>query len=264
MSRIAAAFEKARAEKRAALITYVCAGDPSLKLTSQLVPQLAACGADVIELGVPFSDPLADGPVIQAASQRALDRGTTPQNVIDQVKEIRSAGCAAPIVLMGYLNPLVARGIDRFCADAAAAGVDGLIVPDLSLDEADEVAIPAAQRGLDLILLAAPTTPAERLARIAQKSRGFLYYVSVTGVTGARGALPSQLPDQLRAARSTSPVPVAVGFGVSTPAQAAELGQLADGVIVGSALVRALDEGRGDVKPALELVRGLAAALKRG
>jgi tryptophan synthase alpha chain len=164
--------------------------------------------------------------------------------------------------LMGYMNPMVARGVDRFLLEASQAGADGLIVPDLSLDEADEVGIPAAKHGLDLILLAAPTTPADRLKRIGEKSRGFLYFVSVTGVTGARGSLPDDLPAQLQAARGASSVPVAVGFGIGAPDQAKALAAHADGIIVGSALVQTLHQANGSLEPALGLVRSLATALR--
>jgi tryptophan synthase alpha chain len=262
MSRVSSALARAREDGRTALIVYVCAGDPSLEVTEALIPRLAEAGADVVELGVPFSDPLADGPTIQAASQRALEHGTSPAKVLDCVRKVRGQGCEVPLVLMGYLNPLVARGVGRFCSEAARVGVDGLIVPDLPLDEADEVGGPALQHGLDLILLAAPTTPADRLRRIAERTRGFLYFVSVTGVTGARGDLPAELPAQLKAAREASSAPVAVGFGVSSPEQAARLAQHADAVIVGSALVKTLAESNGDLEPALRLVRSLSAALR--
>jgi tryptophan synthase alpha chain len=261
VSGVSRAIARARAEGRTALIVYVCAGDPSLAATETIIPQLATAGADVVELGMPFSDPLADGPIIQAASQRALERGTTPAQVLESVRRVRRAGCSVPLVLMGYLQPMVARGVDRFCREAANAGVDGLIVPDLPLEEADEVSAPAQEHGLDLILLAAPTTPPDRLQRIARRTRGFLYFVSITGVTGAKGELPPELTSQLKTARALSTTPVAVGFGVSTPAQAASLAPHADAVIVGSALVKTLAESNGDLEPALALVRALAKAL---
>lgn len=262
MSRIALAFERARAEERKSLVAYLCAGDPSLDATERLVPALAAAGADVIELGVPFSDPIADGPTIQAASQRALDAGTTLSKVLDRVARLRRQGCAVPLVLMGYLNPIVAMGVETFCARAAEAGVDGLIVPDLPFDEASELSEGAAKHGIDLILLAAPTTLPERLAEIGRRTRGFLYFVSVTGVTGARAELPTDLPERLAAVKACTSVPVAVGFGIATPEQARALSAHADAVVVGSAIVKAVDAAKGEVAPVATLVRTLAEALR--
>jgi tryptophan synthase alpha chain len=259
VSRISGAFERARSEKRPALITYVCGGDPSLEITERVIPELMKAGADLVELGVPFSDPVADGPVIQAASQRALERGTTLAKLLDVVAKLRQAGASGPIVLMGYMNPLVAFGLERFAERAAAAGVDGVIVPDLPVDESAELSEVTARHGLDLVLLAAPTTQEDRLREIGAKTRGFLYYVSVTGVTGARAELPADLPAQLQRARQSTAVPVAVGFGVSTPEQARALGQHADAVVVGSALVKTL---HGSVDAATALVRSLSQALR--
>ena len=262
MSRIARAFEVARHERRKVLVTYLCGGDPSLESTARMVPALAEAGADIIEIGLPFSDPLADGPTIQAASQRALERGVTVAKILELVFTLRSNAVQVPIVLMGYFNPILAMGLERFCERAAAAGVDGLIVPDLPLEEHGPLGAAAAARGIDLVLLAAPTTPAGRLKDIAEASRGFLYLVSVAGVTGARASVPVDLPQRLDAARSASRLPVAVGFGISTPEQARELGAHADAVVVGSALVQRLHDALGDPGPALLLVRSLAAALR--
>ena len=263
MSRIAAAFERAAAERRAALIAYVCAGDPSLEDTVRIVPRLVEAGADVIELGVPFSDPVSDGPAIQAASLRALRSGTTTRGVLSAAKRIRERVRATPLVLMTYLNPVLAYGIDAFAADASAAGVDGVIVPDLPVDEAGPLSATLAAAGVDLVLLAAPTTSPERLARIGRETRGFLYCVSVAGVTGARVGLPPELPKQLADARARSSVPIAVGFGVSTPEHARALAAHADGVIVGSALVNLLQQSGGDLDRAAAFVRGLADATRR-
>ena len=260
MNRLEQAFAKAAAERRKALIVYVCAGDPDLETTRALVPRLAAAGADLIELGVPFSDPIADGPVIQAASQRALDRGTTPGKVLELVERIRQEGCTTPLVLMGYLNPMVSLGVERFCERAHAAGADGLIIPDLPHDESDGLAAICAAQGLDLILLAAPTTLPERLAAIGRKTRGFLYFVSVTGVTGARAELPADLPERLAAAKRATAFPLAVGFGISSPEQVRALAPASDAVVVGSAVVRTLYERGADAT--IELVRSLAAALR--
>jgi tryptophan synthase alpha chain len=263
LSRIARAFERAAAERRAALIAYVCAGDPSLEDTVRIVPRLAEAGADVIELGIPFSDPIADGPAIQAASLRALRSGTTARGVLGAVRRIRERDPTTPLVLMTYLNPVLAYGLEAFAADASAAGVDGVIVPDLPVDEAAPLSAALGRVDVDLVLLAAPTTSAERLARIGRESRGFLYCVSVAGVTGARSGLPPELPKQLAEARARSSVPVAVGFGVSTPDQARTLAAHADGVIVGSALVSLLHESKGDLDRATAFVRGLANATRR-
>ncbi|MFN0061696.1 MAG: tryptophan synthase subunit alpha [Myxococcaceae bacterium] len=262
MSRIAAAFAKGKSEKRPLLITYLCAGDPSLEASEALAVGLAEAGADIIEIGIPFSDPLADGPIIQAASQRALQRGVTQKAVLQLVARIRQRGVNVPLVLMGYMNPMVAMGMEAFCTEAHAAGADGLIIPDLPLDEADAYR-PATQRaGLDLILLAAPTTPSERVTRISQTSSGFLYFVSVTGVTGSRTTLPPGLPETLAKVRAASRLPVAVGFGISQPEHVARLAPHADAIVVGSALVDAFHRAKGDVGPVLELTRALKAALK--
>jgi len=262
LSRIDRAFARAKTEHRAALITYVCAGDPSLEATAKIVPLLEKAGADLIELGIPFSDPIADGPTIQAASQRALASGTTAGRVLDLVQTVRRAGVRAPLLLMTYLNPVLSFGLDRFCDRAADCGVDGLLVPDLPFDEQGPVSAAAKRRQLALVLFAAPTTQAERLARIGQATDGFLYFLSLTGVTGSRAALPDELPAQLAAAKAASRAPVAVGFGISTPEQARALGGHADGIVVGSALVSALHGGNGNAEPAVKLVESLAAALR--
>lgn len=262
MSRIAQVFSDAKEKRRKLLITYVCAGDPDLETTAKLVPQLVASGADIIELGVPFSDPLADGPTIQAASQRALRKGVTLKKVLELVVKLRAEGVAAPLVLMGYLNPIIAFGVSPFCKEAAAAGVDGLIVPDLPLDEAAPLETQSATHGIDLILLAAPTTPAERVISIARRTKGFLYFVSMTGVTGSKTALPEDLPERLRAAREASSQPVAVGFGISTADQARALALHADAVVVGSAIVERLRQSPDDFEPVLSLVRELSQALR--
>jgi tryptophan synthase alpha chain len=262
VSRIAKAFETAAKEKRKSLVAYICAGDPSLEATAKLVPAIVEAGADVIELGIPFSDPIADGPTIQAASQRALANGTTLGKVLELVAQVRAQGCEVPLVLMGYLNPITAMGAEAFCARAAKAGVDGLIIPDLPYDEANELSGAAEKHGLDLILLAAPTTLPERLAEIGRRTRGFLYFVSVTGVTGARVELPKDLPERLASLKRITQAPVAVGFGISTPEQARALSEYADAVVVGSAIVKAVEAAKGDTAPVATLVRSLAEALR--
>lgn len=261
MNRLEQTLAAARSAGRRSLIVYLCAGDPDLAATERLVPALAEAGADVIELGVPFSDPLADGPTIQAAAERALRSGTTLAGILDLVARLRGQGCEVPLVLMGYMNPIVRMGVEAFVTRSAEAGVDGFIVPDLPLEEAGELSDPAAAHGLSLVLLAAPTTPPERLKRIGQRTRGFLYFVSITGVTGARAALPADLPARLDAVRAASAAPVAVGFGISAPEQARALAEHADAVVVGSALVAEIARSRGKVDGPVALVRALAEAV---
>lgn len=245
MSRVAKAFERAKTEHRAALVAYLCAGDPSLERTRELVPLLFEAGADLVELGLPFSDPIADGPVIQAASFRALQAGTTTAGVLETVAAIRASGCDGPIAIMSYLNPILSMGLESFAKRAAAAGVDALVLPDVPLEQAEQLEPVFARHGIELALLAAPTTPADRLARIGARAKGFLYFVSVAGVTGARRELPPELIGQLRAAKAASKAPVVVGFGIGRPEQVKELAPHADGVVVGSALVRLLNDGGG-------------------
>jgi len=254
-------FQAARAANRKSLIVYLCAGDPDLAATGRLVPALAEAGADVIELGVPFSDPLADGPTIQLAAERALRSGTTLTGILDLVARLRRQGCAVPLVLMGYLNPIVRMGVEAFVARSAEVGVDGFIVPDLPLEESGALGDPAAAKGLSLVLLAAPTTPPDRLRTIGSRTRGFLYFVSITGVTGARTTLPPDLPARLDAVRAASKAPVAVGFGISVPEQARALAAHADGVVVGSALVAEIARSGGKTDGPVALVRSLADAV---
>ncbi|HET6982613.1 MAG TPA: tryptophan synthase subunit alpha [Myxococcaceae bacterium] len=261
MNRLEQTLAAARSAGRRSLIVYLCAGDPDLAATERLVPALAEAGADVIELGVPFSDPLADGPTIQAAAERALRSGTTLAGILDLVERLRRQGCEVPLVLMGYMNPIVRMGVEAFVARSAEAGVDGFIVPDLPLEEAGELADSATPRGLSLVLLAAPTTPPERLKRIGERTRGFLYFVSITGVTGARAALPADLPARLDAVKAASAAPVAVGFGISAPEQARALAEHADAVVVGSALVAEIARSGGKIDGPVALVRSLAAAV---
>lgn len=236
MSRIDDLFARLRGSGRRALIPYVTAGDPSLEITGKLVLALAERGADLIELGVPFSDPLADGPTIQRASQRALRGKTTLRGILALVRELRRK-TATPLVLMSYYNPIHAYGEDKFLEHAKEVGVDGVIVPDLPPDEGGAFLDRAEKAGIDAILLAAPTSPDERLRMIASRSRGFLYYVSLTGVTGSRDRLAADLAPKLDHLRALTDRPVAVGFGISTPGQAALAARHADGVIVGSALI---------------------------
>lgn len=240
MSRIADRFARCRRRGRAALVTYVMAGDPDRDTTLAILHALVAGGADVIELGLPFTDPMADGPAIQAAGLRALAAGQTTARTLELVRDFRRHDQATPIVLMGYYNPIYVYGPERFAADAAAAGVDGCIVVDLPPEVDGELRLPAVQAGLDLIRLATPTTDAHRLPRVVGDAGGFVYYVSVTGITGAASADPERLKPALAAIRAGTDLPVAVGFGVRSPAQVAALAEIADGVVVGSALIEAL------------------------
>ena len=243
-SRLDATFEGLRARGERALVVYLMAGDPSLAETERLVVEAERRGADVIELGVPFSDPLADGPVIQRADVRALAAGASLTRVLEMVASLR-ARVRLPLVLMTYYNPVLAFGLKAFARTAVDAGVDGVIVPDLPHEEAAPLRDEAEPAGLDMIHLVAPTSTPARVKAIARLSRGFIYVVSLTGVTGARRELPPDLGAQIRTLRLVTTKPVCVGFGVSTPEQVAAVGRLADGVIVGSAMVRAVEEHAG-------------------
>ncbi|WP_258359038.1 tryptophan synthase subunit alpha [Moorella sulfitireducens (nom. illeg.)] len=258
VERISAAFAAREKEGRKALIVYLCAGDPSLEVTAAAVQELAAAGVDIIELGVPFSDPVADGPVIQAASTRALARGTNLRKILDLVKNLRSR-VSLPLVLMSYYNPLLQYGLAGLAADLAAAGVDGLIVPDLPLEESAPLREKLEAVKLAAIPLVAPTTPAERLQQIAAAAQGFIYCVSLTGVTGARESLPPGIAAYLARVREATDLPLGVGFGISHPEQARLLAPLCDGIIVGSAVVRALHEG--GLPAAVEVVQSLRQAI---
>jgi tryptophan synthase alpha chain len=241
MSRLDDTFGRLRASGEPALVAYFTAGDPSLGATRSLVREAARRGADVIELGVPFSDPLADGPVIQRAAMRALEGGTSLARVLEMVAELRR-DVEVPLVLLTYYNPLVTFGLGAFARAAAEAGVDGVIVADLPAEEAGPLAAECEATGLDLVQLAAPTSTIQRLRRIARRSRGFIYLVSLIGVTGARSELPEELEAQVRVLRRVTTKPVCVGFGIGTPEQVAAVGSLADGVIVGSAIVRRVEQ----------------------
>lgn len=266
MSRLDATFAGLRARGERALVVYLMAGDPSLAETRRLVVEAERSGADVIELGVPFSDPLADGPVIQRAGVRALAAGTSLARVIETVATLR-AQARVPIVLFTYYNPVLAFGLKSFARTAADAGADGVIVPDLPLEEAGPLAAETEAAGLDLVQLVAPTSTPERVRRIARQSRGFIYFVSLTGVTGERRALPPELGAQVGALRRVTEKPVCVGFGISTPEQAGAVGRLADGVAVGSAIVRMVEEKTGSATLVADVGRFIAelkAGLKSG
>jgi tryptophan synthase alpha chain len=262
-SRIAQTFARLRTRNEAALIAYVMAGDPSLADTEQLVLELEKAGADIIELGVPFSDPIADGPVIQQAAERALRSGTSVRKIIPMVKQIRTKS-QIPLVLMAYYNSIHAFGPERFCREAVAAGIDGLIVPDMPADEAGPLKGPAAATGLQLIFLLAPTSNPERRAFVARQSNGFVYYVSLTGITGAKLSNLADVRKNVEKIRKVSHTPVAVGFGVATPEDAAQVSAFADGVIVGSAIVKQIaahQHEHGMVSRVADFVRSLKAAM---
>jgi tryptophan synthase alpha chain len=254
MSRLSDAFPKGKT----ALVCYAMAGDPSLAQTEELLLAIDAAGADVIELGLPFSDPIADGPTVQASATRSLKHGATVAGAIEMARGI-SGKLRAPLVTMGYMNPVEAMGLKKFATTLRDAGIAGCIVPDLPLEEAGPLRAELDAAGVDLVPLVAPTTGPERAAAIAKVARGFVYTVSVTGVTGARTELPPDLANRLRDLRAISSLPVAVGFGIARPEQAAKLRGLVDGIVVGSALVAAHHEG--GVAKAAELVRSLKAAL---
>lgn len=251
MSRIAARFAALRAEGRGALIPFLEAFDPDLATSQAILNGMPAAGADLIEIGMPFTDPMADGPTIQAAGRRALAAGATLPGTLGMVRAFRGHDDATPVILMGYLNPLLAYGVSRFCADAAAAGVDGLIVVDLPSEEADLLLPDAQANGLDVIRLVAPTTSDERLRHVLAGSSGFVYYVSITGITGTRTASGDELRAAIPRIRAATDLPVAVGFGVRSPAQAAEAVRSADAAVVASALIDGL---------ARDLAAGLSGA----
>ncbi len=237
MNRIDTRFQQLRAAGEKAFIAYICAGDPTLKATEQLAHELAAVGVDILELGVPFSDPLADGLVNQLASERALRHGTTPARVLRLVKRLRTAGHQAPVVLYIYYNLIHCRGVKRFAREAAAAGVDGILALDLPPEEAADYEQTMQQDGVHPIYLVAPTTPGERIKEISRHASGFIYYVSREGVTGMQQTVAGSIGARVKQMRRATRLPIVVGFGVSTPAQASEVAAAADGVVVGSAIV---------------------------
>ncbi|MHA1567960.1 MAG: tryptophan synthase subunit alpha [Alphaproteobacteria bacterium] len=261
--RIARRFAALRAANRAGLVTFVTAGDPDAARSAAVLEGLPGAGADVIELGVPFTDPMADGPVIQAASLRALAGGQTLAKTLDMVARFRRGDTETPIVLMGYFNPIYRFGVETFASQAVEAGVDGLIVVDLPPEEDDELRLPARAVGLDFIRMATPTTDAVRLPAVVDDASGFLYYVSIAGITGTAAASSETVGAAVAALRARTDIPVAVGFGIRTPEQAADVARVADAAVVGSALVDAIaresEADDGDpVADVLALVRKLA------
>ena len=268
-NRIEAKFTALAAEGRAGLVVFVTAGDPDAATSATVLDGLPRAGADIIELGMPFSDPMADGPSIQAASQRALRSGQTLAKTLAMARAFRVGDTTTPIVLMGYFNPIYIYGVDRFVADAAAAGVDGLIVVDLPPEEDEELRPQASAAGLCLIRVAAPTSDDDRLAILADGASGFLYYASVTGITGTKSAKVGSIADAVARIRRKSRLPVAVGFGIKTPEQAAAVAVHADAVVVGSAVVDRVAElaragrfGKSNVNEVLAFVNRLAASIR--
>ena len=262
MSRIAERFAKLREENRKAFVSYIMAGDPDLERSMALLRGLPGAGVDVIELGLPFTDPMADGETIQLAGQRALAGGQTLAKTLRMVRDFREADNETPIVLMGYYNPIYSRGVERFLVEAKAAGVDGLIVVDLPPEEDDELCLPALAAGIDFIRLATPTTDDERLPKVLQNTSGFVYYVSITGITGAAAAQGTDVGPEVARIKAATDLPVIVGFGIRTPDAAAEIAAVADGCVVGSAIVAEAAQGR-PVEEVLAFVRSLAEGAHR-
>jgi len=241
VSGISAAFARAKEEGRPALIPFVTAGYPNLAMTEMLLPALVEGGADVIEIGIPFSDPIADGETVQRTSQIALANGTTLADAIEVVRRVRANGLTTPIVFMGYYNPFLRYGLERLASDMADAGMDGLIIPDLPTEESEDVRLALRAHSRDLIFLVAPTSTDERIREVAKRASGFIYCVSLTGVTGARTTLSDDLPGYIARIRQHTELPLAVGFGISKPEHVQEVARIADGVVIASALINHLD-----------------------
>lgn len=263
MTRIDTTFAKLKAGGRKAFVAYIMAGDPDMPVSLEIMRGLPEAGVDVIELGVPFTDPMADGPTIQLAGQRALKGGQTLEKTLQMVRDFRAGNDETPIVLMGYYNPIYSRGVDRFLADAKDAGVDGLIVVDLPPEEDSELCVPAQAAGLNFIRLATPTTDAARLPKVLQNTSGFVYYVSITGITGAAAAQATNVGPEVARIKAATDLPVIVGFGISTPDTAQEIASVADGCVVGSAIVKQIADGK-PLADILSYVKGLSDGAHRG
>ncbi len=262
MTRIDAKFAELNAQGRKAFVAYVMAGDPNYETSIEIVKGLPAAGVDVIELGLPFTDPMADGSTIQLAGQRALDGGMTLDQTLQIARELRKDDDTTPIVMMGYYNPIYSRGVDTFLAQAKEAGIDGLIIVDLPPEEDDELCIPAQAAGLNFIRLATPTTDAKRLPAVLKNTSGFVYYVSVTGTTGAAAAEAADVAPEVARIKASTDLPVIVGFGVRTPDTAQEIAGVADGTVVGSAIVEKIGAGE-PVADVLAFVKTLADGAHR-
>ena len=262
MTRIDAKFAELKAAGKKAFVAYVMAGDPDYDTSLEVVKGLPGAGVDIIELGLPFTDPMADGPTIQLAGQRALEGGMTLQRTLDMATEFRKTDDTTPIVMMGYYNPIYNRGVDKFLADAKEAGIDGLIVVDLPPEEDEELCIPAQKAGLNFIRLATPTTDDKRLPKVLTNTSGFVYYVSITGITGAAEAQAADVGPEVARIKAASDLPVIVGFGVNSPDKAQSVASVADGCVVGSAIVKRIGDGE-SVDDVLAYVATLAAGAHR-
>jgi tryptophan synthase alpha chain len=263
MTRIDDTFARLRADKRKAFVTYIMCGDPDLETSLAVMKGLPGAGVDIIELGMPFTDPMADGPTIQLAGQRALDQGMTMDKVLDAVRDFRTGDATTPIVLMGYYNPIYARGVDRFLVEAVEAGIDGLIIVDLPPEEDAELCLPAQQAGMNFIRLATPTTDDKRLPKVLTNTSGFVYYVSITGITGAAAAQAVDVAPEVARIKAKTDLPVIVGFGITTPEAAQSIASVADGCVVGSAIVKEIGAGK-PVAEVLAFVASLADGAHRG
>lgn len=262
MTRIDAKFAELKAAGKKAFVSYVMAGDPDFDTSLEIVKGLPAAGVDIIELGLPFTDPMADGPTIQLAGGRALDAGMTLQRTLDMAAEFRKGDDTTPIVLMGYYNPIYSRGVDKFLVDAKEAGIDGLIVVDLPPEEDDELCIPAQAAGLNFIRLATPTTDGKRLPKVLTNTSGFVYYVSITGITGAAEAEAGDVGPEVARIKAQTDLPVIVGFGIKTPERSEAIAKVADGAVVGSAIVSEIAAGK-SVEEVLAFVKSLADGAHR-
>ena len=262
MTRIDDTFARLQSEGRKAFVAYVMAGDPDYDRSLEIVKGLPGAGVDIIELGLPFTDPMADGPTIQLAGQRALEGGMTLQKTLDLARAFRETDSTTPIVMMGYYNPIYSRGVDTFLRDAAEAGIDGLIVVDLPPEEDDELCIPAQKAGLNFIRLATPTTDDKRLPKVLENTSGFVYYVSITGITGSAEAQAGDVAPEITRIKASTDLPVIVGFGIRTPEAAESMAAVADGAVVGSAIVGKIAEGRPTAE-VLDYVASLAAGAHR-
>jgi len=262
MTRIDQKFAQLKARGRRAFVAYIMAGDPDYATSLQIVKGLPAAGVDIIELGMPFTDPMADGPTIQLAGQRALAAGQTLEKTLQLARDFRIADDTTPIVLMGYYNPIHSRGVDEFLTAARAAGIDGLIVVDLPPEEDDELCVPAQKAGLNFIRLATPTTDDKRLPKVLQNTSGFVYYVSITGITGAAAPRASDVAPDVARIKARTDLPVVVGFGIRTPETARDIAAIADGCVVGSAIVSRIGDRKSPAQ-VLEFVRSLAQGAHR-
>lgn len=263
MTRIDDRFAQLKATGRKAFVTYVMAGDPDFETSLELVKGLPGAGVDVIELGLPFTDPMADGPTIQLAGQRALEAGMTLKRTLELAAEFRKTDDQTPIVLMGYYNPIFNHGVDAFLSDAKAAGIDGLIVVDLPPEEDEELCIPAKAAGLNFIRLATPTTDDKRLPKVLQNTSGFVYYVSITGITGAAEAESADVAPEVARIKARTDLPVIVGFGINTPEKSKMIASVADGAVVGSAIVSQIAQGK-PLSEVLDFVKSLADGAHAG